>query len=521
MDREAAPDRSTAEGGSSSAEAAAKPPAPAPRAEACRHKGRRFRRVFWALAALAAVGVAGYFLYPRAVSALTTVSTDDAYVNSHVTHVAPMVAERVLEVRVDDNDFVRKGDRLVVLDNAMKTIQVEERKASLETARRQLEQAQAKARAAVALAKASRFKLAAEITRVKNRAVGLRAAVARLEEARASEKLAKTEAGRYQELASRRSVSQEQADIRQADYDRASARVRELLEDIRGQRVALELPAEPPEGRPLDDVPPGLDQRVSSVLAQLGELSLNLAALGVPLPGYYDSPDQFIAGVRKTAPNGDIDALIEETVKKAPDVAVARSQVEQAGRAVAQAELELSYCEVRADVDGFVFNRSVNVGNRVAAGQRLMAIRSFAETWVEGNFKETQLAAIRIGQPVDVYVDAYPGKVFRGRVSGFSTGTGAATSLFPAQNATGNFVKIVQRLPVRIDLVGGNPKDTPLFIGLSAVPYVRVYERPEGPNAGQRLRGDFPRVETAESPFSRLNPPVNRPGSGQDGGTPP
>ena len=152
----------------------------------------------------------------------------------------------------------------------------------------------------------------------------------------------------------------------------------------------------------------------------------------------------------------------------------------------------LSYCRIAADIDGVVSNRNVNPGDRVTQGQRLMAIRSLEDIWIDCNFKETQLEPIRIGHPVEIRVDAYPGKVFRGRVTGFSPGTGAATALLPAQNATGNFVKIVQRLPVRVDLVDGNPPDTPLFAGLSVEPRIFIRETPEGPHAGQRLRGSFP-----------------------------
>jgi membrane fusion protein (multidrug efflux system) len=123
-----------------------------------------------------------------------------------------------------------------------------------------------------------------------------------------------------------------------------------------------------------------------------------------------------------------------------------------------------------------------------------MAIRSFHEVWIDGNFKETQLEPIRIGLPVAIRVDAYPGKVFRGRVTGFSPGTGATTALLPAQNVTGNFVKIVQRLPVRVDPIDPNPPDTPLFAGLSVEPRIYIHEQPEGPHAGQRLRGQFPAV---------------------------
>ena len=100
------------------------------------------------------------------------------------------------------------------------------------------------------------------------------------------------------------------------------------------------------------------------------------------------------------------------------------------------ARLELSYCEIRSDLDGFVSNRNVNPGDRVTQGQRLLAVRSGTGVWIDANFKETQLAPIRIGHPVDLHLDAYPGKTFRGRVTGFNPGTGASTALFSAQNAT-------------------------------------------------------------------------------------
>ena len=126
----------------------------------------------------------------------------------------------------------------------------------------------------------------------------------------------------------------------------------------------------------------------------------------------------------------------------------------------------------------------------MSIGQRLLSIRSATDVWVNANFKETQLKELVIGQPVDLYVDAYPGKVFHGRVRGFGTGTGAATSLLPVENATGNFVKIVQRLPVRIEILEDQSLEMPLFVGLSVVPYVRVYQTPTGPDAGMRC--DFP-----------------------------
>jgi membrane fusion protein, multidrug efflux system len=446
---------------------------------------------------------AAYYLYPKVELALNTVSTDDAFVNSHATQVAPRITENVREVLVDNNDFVKKEDPLIVLDDAMERVKVREATAALDVARRMSEQAVAKAQATVSTARAHRYKLASAISDVKNQVANLRVAVARLSEARAAEQLAKMEAARYEELATRKSVTQEQADVRRTDYEEARARVRQAEEQVHSIRAALELPEDPGPNKPLTDVPPDLDQVHSSVRAALGQLATDLADVGVKLPPFFATPDQFIAEIKGRAPDGNIDALIAEAVERAPNVATARSQVEQAAAQLAEAELMLSYCRITADINGVISNRNVNPGDRVTQGQRLLAIRSLEDIWIDCNFKETQLEPIRIGQPVEVRVDAYPAKIFRGRVTGFSPGTGAATALLPAQNATGNFVKIVQRLPVRVDLIGGNPPDTPLFAGLSAQPRIFIHEKPEGPHAGQRLRVTSPLV----APAGEVAPP--------------
>jgi membrane fusion protein, multidrug efflux system len=134
-----------------------------------------------------------------------------------------------------------------------------------------------------------------------------------------------------------------------------------------------------------------------------------------------------------------------------------------------------------------------------------MAIRSLREIWVDANFKETQLHDLRIGQPADLYVDMYGARhVFRGRVSGFTMVTGSTLALLPAQNATGNFVKVVQRLPVRIDLEGYDPDKDTLFIGTSVVPYVYMNKPPAGPDAGKFLQTDLPQTQAIGSPGGSL-----------------
>ena len=186
---------------------------------------------------------------------------------------------------------------------------------------------------------------------------------------------------------------------------------------------------------------------------------------------------------------GDIDATFARFTANAPAVKQAEAKLETARRGLAQAELDLRYCDITAEIDGVVTRRNVNPGNYVQVGQNLMAVRSVNEIWVDANFKETQLGDLRIGQQVDLRVDMYGGThVFKGRVAGFTMGTGSTLALLPPQNATGNFVKVVQRLPVRIDLVDYNADQIPLFIGTSVVPTVSVNKPPTGPDAGKFLQ---------------------------------
>ena len=131
----------------------------------------------------------------------------------------------------------------------------------------------------------------------------------------------------------------------------------------------------------------------------------------------------------------------------------------------------------------------MNPGNNVQVGQSLMAIRSLPDIWVDANFKETQIRDLRIGQHAELELDMYGRRhKFEGRISGFTMGTGSTLALLPAQNATGNFVKVVQRLPVRIDVMDYEPDKWPLFPGLSVTPTVDRKKAPSGPNAGKFLQ---------------------------------
>ncbi|MFT4254039.1 MAG: HlyD family efflux transporter periplasmic adaptor subunit, partial [Caulobacter sp.] len=149
------------------------------------------------------------------------------------------------------------------------------------------------------------------------------------------------------------------------------------------------------------------------------------------------------------------------TVETNPEVAAARAKVEQA-------QLDLSRTVIRAPIDGVVAKRNVQIGQRVAAGTPVMQVVPIAAAYVDANFKEGQLRKVKIGQPVELTADLYGGSVkYHGKVAGLSGGTGAAFALIPAQNATGNWIKVVQRLPVRVAVDPADLKAHPLRVGLS------------------------------------------------------
>ena len=148
------------------------------------------------------------------------------------------------------------------------------------------------------------------------------------------------------------------------------------------------------------------------------------------------------------------------------------STIKQKEAAATLAELNYQYTKIYAPVDGYVTKKAAQIGNQIQPGQPLMAVVGLNDIWVTANFKETQMESIRPGQSVKIKVDSYPGKVFRGKVDSIMAGTGVTFSLFPAENATGNYVKVVQRIPVKIVLEEGTDKDHILRIGMSVVPTV-------------------------------------------------
>ncbi len=294
---------------------------------------------------------------------------------------------------------------------------------------------------------------------------------------------------RAQEMLPQRAISKEDFDHREQQLRVATASVTQAQEAIVQTRVSLGLSPQPAEGKELADVPPDLNQTFSGVRANLAECLQTWTELGQPLAATDLTPNKALEEARRLDISGNIDKILHDMIPNVPDVLQAKARLEQTRHDLEQAELNLRYCTVRSDIDGVVTGKNVNPGNNVQIGQSLMNVRSITEIWIDANFKETQLADLRIGQRVRCEVDMYGSRrEFEGRISGFTMGTGQTLSLLPPQNATGNFVKIVQRLPVKIDLTDYDPDKAPLFVGVSVTPYVYFKEPATGRNAASILQ---------------------------------
>ncbi|HEY4311815.1 MAG TPA: HlyD family secretion protein [Pirellulales bacterium] len=453
---------------------------------------KKSRRGLWIGLGIVALAVGGYLLAPMVVRAFTTVSTDDAYVNGHVTVVAARVPGQVTEVLVDDNNRVHKGDVLVKLDREPYEIQLALKKAALENAHADMVATQDRLRGIAAQARSSRFRLEHAMEDVRNQLALLQSNVAQLKAEQANLALAERDFARGESLVGSGAISKQQFDQYRAAFDVAKNRVASANQAVQQTRAGLGLPGNNDD--PLN-VPENLDQTFSTVRQALADVLVNAAPLGIVPTTYDASPKQIIEEFYKRDPQGNVDKIYAKLVADAAPIKQADAKIHQAEADLAQAELNLRYCDVLAEIDGVITRRNVNPGNNVQAGQAVMAIRSLTDIWIDANFKETQLARLRIGQPVDVEVDMYRSRQhFKGRITGFTMGTGSTLALLPPQNATGNFVKVVQRLPVRIDLEDYNPDEHTLFVGLSVVPYVRYREAPTGPNAGKRLQDIRPEM---------------------------
>jgi membrane fusion protein, multidrug efflux system len=476
-------------------QAATADPPPPPEAPAT-PRVHRYRKWLLLAGTVVALVVGGYFLVPWVDTALNTESTDDAYVNGHVTYVAPRVTGQVKKVLVEDNQRVKKGDLLAQLDREPFEVQVALKRSAVHVAEANVAAAESKARALEAQLGSQRWKLQLASEQVDALVATLKARAAALKTQEATLDRARADYERGRDLLARNALSREEYDQREQQYRVAQASVNQAREQIHEVRASLGLAPEPDKGQSLTDVPPDLNQTASGVRTALTDCMQTVAQLGLTLGSTGLTPKKALEEFGRLDKDGDIDRILHDLVPKVPAVLQAKAELETARHDLEQAELNLRYCDIVSEIDGVVTGRSVNPGNDVQVGQQLMAVRSLTEIWIDANFKETQLADLRIGQRVRCEVDMYGGRrEFEGRITGFTMGTGQTLALLPPQNATGNFVKIVQRLPVRIELTDYDPAQAPLFVGLSVTPYVYYKEPPTGPHAGDVLQ-PLPTVPT-------------------------
>jgi membrane fusion protein, multidrug efflux system len=347
-------------------------------------------------------------------------TTDDAQVDGHITPMASKVYGRVAQVLVDDNQAVKAGQVLVKIDPR-------DYQAALDQAKASLALAESEARSAGVDVPRTRENVASGNSSADAQLLGTQADLARaqatyeqaqtadlawaqanVEKSRANAELAKADLARYLPLMEKGEISKQQYDAAKANADATASALK-------------------------------ADQE------KLAQAQRNVDVTKAQLDAAKARVDQARAGV--AAAQADVKQVSMRTADAQAKVA----KVEQARAAVEAAELNLSYTEITAPVDGVATHKQVEPGQIVQAGQGLLVVVPLQSVWVTANFKETQLKNMRPGQKAEVKVDTY-GKTFSGRVDSIAGATGSVLSLLPPENATGNYVKVVQRIPVKIVL---------------------------------------------------------------------
>lgn len=394
-------------------------------------RNRKKLKGFIIVGCVALAGLSVLFFYRS--YARTHVSTDDAFVEASVHLVAPRVAGTVQEVLVDDNQRVREGQLLVRLDPEPLRRSLEEALATAESEKSRLAEARARittqekrvssTAAALARTKAAREELAAAVS---VRQAEIQARSAALEQSR-------LDLARARSLSEQQVIPQSRLDRARTAFEMASADLR-AAEELRKQaEVAMQ----------------AHDSTVEQSLAQLNAEEAALQSAKASLQAQ-------------------------------------RAQVERRQAQVESARLALSYTDLTSPADGFVTRLSAEEGNTIQVGQPLMSLVNLQDAYVVANYKETRIGRFEPGQKVTLKLDSYPDRKFQGTLDSIMAGTGSAFSLFPPENASGNYVKVVQRVPVKITFDDLEKVRPLLRVGMSVVPTVLINSR----NKQEAAEGD-------------------------------
>ena len=397
-------------------------------------------------------------------------STDDAFIEGNVVQVSPKVSAYVKKVHVKENQQVHKGDLLVELDTKDLEARLEGAQAQLKAAQAQRAQSQASVDLTRKTVQAGQSQAASNI----------QSARANVEQTRrsANAKQSAVNQAQSQVKTAQANLAQTRAQIPQAESNLRfaqiqAARYQNLFShgDTSKQSVDQSIAS-------LRTAESQLDQARRQVEAAASRVTEANSGVGVARENYLQSLAQIdVTRSQVNESSGrfeDAAAAPERIAVNESQVGTAQAGITQAEAAVHQAELELSYAKIVAPEDGFVTRKSVQEGQLAQIGAALMALSQSDDIWVVANFKETQLDLMRVGQAVEISVDAYPNQTFHGKIDSFQLGTGSRFSVLPSENATGNYVKVVQRVPVKIVFDEAPDAAHLLAPGMSVEPSVKV-----------------------------------------------
>ena len=357
--------------------------------------------------------------------------TDDAQVDGDLYQVSSRVAGQVIHVDVQDEQLVKAGDPIAEIDPKDFQVAVEQAEANLANAQASYEQASVNVPITSVNVSTSIQTTGSDVTgseaSVSQAEAQAQAAVARVEQAKANALKAQSDVDRYTPLVQKDVISKQQYDQAIATSTADQAALEEAQRNVKAQQDAVRY------------------------------------------------QQQKLAQARSQAAQSEKTGVQQVKVQQAR-AAAAKASVDQAQAQLDQAKLNLSYTKIVAPIDGIVSKKNVQVGVNLSVGQDLLTVVPLDNLWVTANFKETQLKQMKMGQEVDIKVDALGGRKFTGKLTQIGGATGSRLSLFPPENATGNYVKVVQRIPVRIDFTNltQENQDHALRPGMSVVPDVTL-----------------------------------------------
>lgn len=358
--------------------------------------------------------VAVYFAYTKVSFMLNNEDTENSQLETNIVPVAPKVAGYVTEVLIKDNQVVKAGDTLIKIDDRDQRLRVVQAEINLKNAEANVALIQANKTATGANLTTSDANLQVTNASVEAANAAVATANANIETAKIRVWKATQDFNRYSALLKEKSATQQQFDAMKAEKESAEAAV-----------------------------------VVAEKQAQAAQSQANATSKQIN-----------VGGSQRKAVQSQVSAAQSQ-------VALAQTQVEQRKAELDLAKLQLSYYVVTAPISGTVSRKNVQIGQFVNVAQAIMSIVDGNNIWVIANFKETQVSRMKVGQKVKLKIDAYKGKDFEGTIESFAAATGAKFSLLPPDNASGNFVKVVQRIPVKIVLPEKMNAETPLRAGMS------------------------------------------------------